>query len=222
MATKLEKILKLAHGTNGRQNVVRMLWVGNLSDMSMYIAFERYGFSLHDLFAFYNDEVQPENTKTAAFLSEAKTKIPQLGNNGGFSSEFMCVIRDTIKGVSELHELNILHQQLHLEHILVTLDGRLRVKISGFSKSTHVPGDEKLESLAPGTIEGQRLLLDLSQLGWLLFHCFTFGQHISNRFLQESDLHFPLLCHMNYYILIRNSFSSICHREGQILMPIHL
>lgn len=102
----------------------------------------------------------------------------------------MCVIRDTIKGVSELHELNILHQQLHLEHILVTLDGRLRVKICGFSKSTHVPGDEKLESLAPGTIEGQGLLLDLSQLGWLLFHCFTFGQHISNRFLQESDLHF--------------------------------
>jgi hypothetical protein len=29
-------------------------------------------------------------------------------------------------------------------------------------------------------------------------------------------------CHMNYYILIRNSFSSICHREGQIIMLIHL
>ncbi|KAJ0702074.1 putative protein kinase IRE1 family transcription factor WD40-like family [Helianthus annuus] len=167
-------------------NIVR--WYGVEYDQDfVYIALERCVCSLHDL-------ILSQNNST---VEDFKLWKP----NGYPSHELLKVMRDTVTGLSHLHELGIIHRDLKPQNVLIRKDtSSISAKVSDMGISKRLPADVScLTKSATGygssgwqapeqlRNERQTRAVDLFSFGCLLFFCMTGGRHPFGEVL-ERDL----------------------------------
>ncbi|XP_057446130.1 putative 3,4-dihydroxy-2-butanone kinase [Lotus japonicus] len=155
------KEVSILEKVDNHPNIVRF-YTSSKGSTEFWIGLERCGCNLGQLFESYQFNTALQNEKCSNFLEYFKQKVNKLWIEDFFPSpQLLGIMRDIARGLSELHQQDIIHGNLSVEHVLVTQFGTgFRGKLCSFGRSKEDVSQEEKEE-------------DMYHVGLIFFECIT-------------------------------------------------